>query len=64
MSANSHLFRVVRHLPVGADKEDVLWLEVGVGQLALVEELDGVAHLVGYVPDLVQRVGVVVVLLL
>ena len=34
------------------------------GQFAVVEELDGVDQLVGDVADLVQRVGMVVVLLL
>ncbi len=39
------LLGVVDDLPVGGDEQDVLGLQIGVGQLALVEVLDGVAQL-------------------
>lgn len=55
---------IVADLPVGGDEEDVLRLQIGVRQLAVVQEPDGVAELVRDVPDLVQRVGMIVVLFL
>ena len=55
---------VVADFPVGGDEQDVLRLEVGVGQFAVVQEPDGVAKLIRDVSDLVQRVRVVVVLFL
>ena len=59
-----HLFVIVANFPVGGDEEDVLRLQIGVRQLAVVQEPDRVAELVRDVPDLVQRVGMIVVLLL
>ena len=64
LTRNLYFFRVVGGLPVGGDEEDVLGLEVGVGELALVQELDGVDQLVRDVPHLLQRVRMVVVLFL
>ena len=55
---------IVANFPVGGDEEDVLRLQIGVRQLAVVQEPDRVAELVRDVPDLVQRVGMIVVLLL
>ena len=55
---------IVADFPIGGHEEDVLRLEVGVGQLAVVQEPDGVAQLIRNVSNLVQRVRVVVVLFL
>jgi hypothetical protein len=49
---------------VGVAEEDVLGLEVSVGQTQVVKEAHGVAQLVGHVTHLVKGVGVVVVLLM
>ena len=49
---------------VGLHKQDVLWLEISVGEVDPVQVADGVAQLVADVPDLLQGVGPVVVVLL
>lgn len=61
---HTYLLGVKGDLPVGGDKEDIFRLQVGVGQLAVVEELDRVAELIGDVSDLVQSIGMIVVLFL
>jgi hypothetical protein len=55
---------IVADFPVRGDEENVLWLKVGVRQLAVVQEPDRVAELVRNVPDLVQRVRMIVILFL
>ena len=54
---------VVDDVVAGVEEEDVLRLQVGVGQSVVVHEFYGVAELVGHLPDLFQRVGFVVVVL-
>ena len=61
---NFYLFGIVRNVVVGIDKEDVLGFEVGVSQLVVVQETDGVRQLVANMTYLVQRVRLVVVVLL
>lgn len=51
-------------LVVAVDEQNVLWLEVGVRELVVVQEQHGVDELVGDVPHLLQRVGLVVVVFL
>ena len=55
---------IVANFPIWRDEENIFRLQIRVGQLAVVEEPDRVAELVCDVPDLVQRVWVVVVLFL
>ena len=59
-----YLFWIVRDLPVWRDKQNVLRLQVGMCQFALVQKLHSIAHLVSDVPHLVQCVRVVAVFLL
>ena len=59
-----HLFGIVSDVEIGIDEEDVLRFQVGVGQFIVVEESDGVGELVADVPHLLQRVGLVIVILL
>ena len=61
---NKYLFGVVRDFPVRRDEENVFWLQICVGEFALVQELDRVTHLIGDMSDLVQRVRVIVVFFL
>lgn len=56
-----HLPVVERRGKLRVHKQDVLRLEVGVGELVVVQELDRVAQLVGHVPHVVHRVRFVVV---
>ncbi len=55
---------IVADFPVRGDEENVFRLEVGVRQLAVVQEPDRVAELIRDVPDLVQRVRMIVILFL
>lgn len=50
-----------RRRVVRVDEQNVLRLQIGVGQSVVVQELDGVAHLVGHVAHVVERVRLVVV---
>lgn len=59
-----YLFRIEGHLPVRRDEEDVLWLQIRVCELAIVQELDRVADLVGDVTNLVQRVRMIIIIFL
>lgn len=60
----THLLGIVRQGVVGVSEEDVLRLEIGVGEFVVMEELDGVTQLVGNVSDLIEGVWTVVVVLL
>lgn len=60
----THLLGIVRQGVVGVSEEDVLRLEIGVGEFVVMEELDGVTQLVGDVSDLIEGVWTVVVVLL
>lgn len=59
-----NLFRIIGNVKVRVDKEDILRFEVCVRELVVVQESDGVAQLVSNVPDLVQRIRLVVVVFL
>lgn len=49
-----------RHV-VRVDKQNVLRLQIGVGQSVVVQKFYGVAHLVGHVAHMIERIRLVVV---
>lgn len=57
----THLLVIVRRRVLGVDEQYVLRLQIGVRQTVLVQKLDRVAHLVGHVSHVVQRVRFVIV---
>lgn len=61
---STHLLGVIRQGVVGVNEEDVLRLEIRVGEFVVVEKLDGITQLVGDVSDLIEGIRTVVVVLL
>lgn len=61
---SSHLLGVICQGVVGVNEEDVLWLEICVGEFVVMQELDSITQLVGDVSDLIEGIRTVVVVLL